>query len=489
MTRHRTYFLSGTLGSSDGGSGDQPLSVFACTVFGCLAFVTSAQGQRTWSETNLGPTIRPAARQLHAMAYDSARDRVVLFGGSPTYTHTTTFRDTWEWDGISWRELPEAAVGVPGGPRSGHAMAFDSRRNRVVLFGDWGTRNDDTWEFDGSTWIHRPVVGIRPQEGGGVSMAYDSVRGVTVLLKTNLVWEWDGSVWTFPNQASLPLPPGQSRYTPSIAFDAARGRVVVFSGDLSLNDTWEWDGSSWTQRLPANSPPSRQGHTMTYDSQRGRVVMFGGQYGSYLGNYFNDTWEWDGTNWTQGNTSTGPSARRSTAMVFQEGRGRPLLFGGSSLGVDSRDDTWEYIEPLPASFTPFGAGCSGSAGIPSLAASTGSQPWIGATFNARLDAIGSHPFFNIPFVLVGFSRTVWGSFSLPFDLGPYGMSGCSLLAEPAISFTLPNQGGFALWSVALPNDPRIAGSSLFVQGGTTSFGTNPLGIVLSNGCDLAIGAR
>ncbi|MCC6782405.1 MAG: hypothetical protein IT457_06150 [Planctomycetes bacterium] len=423
------------------------------------------------------------------MAYDSARDRVVLFGGSPDYSHTAWFRDTWEWDGVSWRELPEATVGVPEGGRYGHVMAFDSRRNRIVLFGGaWGTNNpyDSTWEFDGSTWIHRPVVGSRPLGGASCAMAYDSVRGVTVLLRDDTAWEWNGSVWAEPSQNPKPSP---GRSVPAIAFDAGRARIVLFSGSPSLDDTWEWDGTTWTQRFPATRPPGRWGHAMTFDSQRGRVVMFGGSYGSNINENWGDTWEWDGTDWTRVMPGTSPSPRTSLAMVYQALRGRPLLFGGSTLGVSSHDDTWEYLQPFPATFTPFGAGCSGSAGTPSLAASSGSQPWIGSTFTARLDAIGTHPFFNIPFVLVGFSRTIWGTFSLPFDLTPYGMTGCSLLAEPAISFTLPNQGGFALWSVALPNDPRIAGSSLFVQGGTTSFGTNPLGIVLSNGCELAIGAR
>ena len=42
--------------------------------------------------------IGPRARVLHALAYDSARARVVLFGGNALLA---PFNDTWEWDGGS----------------------------------------------------------------------------------------------------------------------------------------------------------------------------------------------------------------------------------------------------------------------------------------------------------------------------------------------------------------------------------------------------
>ncbi len=223
----------------------------------------------------------------------------------------------------------------------------------------------------------------------------------------------------------------------------------------------------------------------------GRVILFGGRFDGSSTSLLADTWHWDGTDWIQASPAASPAARTRQAMAYHELRGRPLIFGGAGgfQGFENFDDTWEYMQPFPASFTPFGAGCVGSAGVPTLGAAGAATPWIGGTFSARLDSVGSHPFLNIPFVVVGFSRTIWGAQQLPLDLSPFGMTGCTLLAEPALSFTLVNQGGFAIWSVALPNDPRIAGSSLFVQGGTTSFGTNPLGIVLTNAGELAIGAR
>ena len=64
------------------------------------------------------------------------------------------------------------------------------------------------------------------------------------------------------------LPTARSGH--AVAYDAARGRVVLFAGyaagDARRNDTWEWDGSAWTERTPpAGSPTARSGHAMAYD--------------------------------------------------------------------------------------------------------------------------------------------------------------------------------------------------------------------------------
>jgi len=84
-----------------------------------------------------------------------------------------------------------------------------------------------------------------------------------------------------------------------MAYDAARRQVVLFGGvnpnsGVLLNDTWVWDGSNWTQKSPQTSPPAREGHAMAYDIARGRVVLFGGLDAKM--NTLNDTWLWDGIN-------------------------------------------------------------------------------------------------------------------------------------------------------------------------------------------------
>jgi hypothetical protein len=92
-----------------------------------------------------------------------------------------------------------------------------------------------------------------------------------------------------------------------MAYDAARGQVVLFGGSCSsggLNDTWVWDGANWVQKFPATSPPARWAHAMAYDAARGQVVLFGGTGSSF---FLNDTWVWDGTNWVQKFPATIPA--------------------------------------------------------------------------------------------------------------------------------------------------------------------------------------
>jgi hypothetical protein len=64
------------------------------------------------------------------MAYDSTRDRIVLFGGSSPPA-PLFYGDTWEWDGHTWTLA--ARTGPPA--RFAHAMTFDGALGVTVLFG------------------------------------------------------------------------------------------------------------------------------------------------------------------------------------------------------------------------------------------------------------------------------------------------------------------------------------------------------------------
>jgi hypothetical protein len=72
-----------------------------------------------------------------------------------------------------------------------------------------------------------------------------------------------------------------------MAFDPDLNEVILFAGYL-LNDTWIWDGSNWTQVFPSTVPPDRYSFGMNYDSATHAVVLFGG-FSS--GDIRPDTWE------------------------------------------------------------------------------------------------------------------------------------------------------------------------------------------------------
>lgn len=165
------------------------------------------------------------------------------------------------------------------------------------------------------------------------------------------------------------------------------------------------------------------------------------------------------------------------------------MTGGDDGFLLTANDTWEYAPVHAAAFVPFGTGCPGSGGTPTLAAEQGSLPWLGATFVVRLTNVGTNPLVHLPLVFLGDSNTQWGSLSLPLDLTFFGMPGCMLYTNVVATFVLTNSSGSATWSVPIPNAPALLGAALYTQGGATSPGTNPAGVITSNACALRIGGR
>ena len=131
-----------------------------------------------------------------------------------------------------------------------------------------------------------------------------------------------------------------------MVYDDARQRIVMFGGlsgtgaGSELDDTWEYDGTDWTQVVTPTSPPGRgPGGGLAYDSGRQRVVMRGGGIHPSLPP-FDDTWEYDGTTWTSV-AAAGPSARTAPAMTYDRARGHTLLFGGGDWNPYF-GETWTY---------------------------------------------------------------------------------------------------------------------------------------------------
>lgn len=108
----------------------------------------------------------------------------------------------------------------------------------------------------------------------------------------------------------------------------------------------------WTNRFSqapgtgVGTPGERAHHAMAYDSDRGVTVFFGGEIGKTGDeHYFNDTWEYDGTNqWRYINVpDPKPSERSYHSMAYDPVRKKVVLYGGWHNGGEyGFDDTWEY---------------------------------------------------------------------------------------------------------------------------------------------------
>src|SRR5687767_5916417 len=147
--------------------------------------------------------------------------------------------------------------------RNAHALAFDEKRKKTVLFGGADAEKvlNETWEFDGKKWS--PIFTKEaPSPRTFPTMAYDAARRKTLLFGGNRVlfgkdkndyeflndfWEYDGKNW---RKIAVPTPP--RRAEASFVFDGERQRAVLFGGYriengemIRLHDTWKWDGKSW----------------------------------------------------------------------------------------------------------------------------------------------------------------------------------------------------------------------------------------------------
>jgi hypothetical protein len=148
----------------------------------------------------------PPGRQMHTMVYDERRGRTVVFGGiqfTAAGQPPQKLGDVWEFDGSTWTK--KETVGGPSA-REGNGAAYDSKRGLVLVFGgnDANGFKNDLWAWNGTAWRQLDAGGAgRPDARAMGYIAYDSKRDRVVLFggrkgwpnDLNDTWEWDGTAW------------------------------------------------------------------------------------------------------------------------------------------------------------------------------------------------------------------------------------------------------------------------------------------------------
>ncbi len=292
-----------------------------------------------WTERR--PTTSPPERHFHAMAYDDARGVVVLFGGADNRFQLRG--DTWEWDGTEWRERPTAVAPTP---RRNPRLAYDDRRRRVVLFespsgpgtcsGRQNCYEERHWEWDGAEWTKRITAALPPAI---VSIAQDVARRRVVALGARYpgalqqrTWVWDGFGWS-------PAPSGvEPTGVPVLCTNAQGQGVLHYDG----TETWTLDGGEWQRHSLASAPRSRDRHQMAFDPTTGLVVMFGGR--TPAGTPLGDTWEWNGSQWRARSPTTPPPPTHSAAMAYDPQLGGVLLVIPSGATWLWANGSWRLVD-------------------------------------------------------------------------------------------------------------------------------------------------
>jgi len=317
----------------------------------------------TWTELEPSGQL-PRSREGHSLVSDPASGKLILFGGTVSSTYEQeggqpdeyeTLGDTWAYDPETntWTELQP--TGETPVPRTGHAMVYDPATGKMILFGGFGgdmfgdVPLEDTWAYDpaANTWTRLAPAGAVPQRRGGHNMIYDSSSGRLLLFggagdygsqyPFDDIWAYEpmANSWT---EISLSGGKPSARAYHAMAYDVASKRVVLFGGGTysdPLGDTWTYDpaANAWTDCRPvADLPAARQYHSLLYERSSARVILSGG-----MGErgWLDDTWAYDPiTNtWTEQSGDSGfgsgpPLGGLGASAAYDPDTGNVFACGG-----------------------------------------------------------------------------------------------------------------------------------------------------------------
>jgi hypothetical protein len=226
-------------------------------------------------------------------------------------------------------------------PLAQSGFAYDGNSNEGIVFGGiykdkW---SDETWIWNGDDW-RKADVANKPPAREKVAMAYDEARDKMVIFGGNMnktifddTWEWDGKDWELIESDHIP----PARCCHAMAYDNVQKKVIMYGGWNSLtgeffNDTWTWDGKDWVE-LPHGDAPLAAAHTLVNFDSRDKVLSTPSGY--------NDTWEWDGEFWKQVFIRLDPH-RADGRSVYDSQQERIIFFGGIGDGTSFLNDTWVF---------------------------------------------------------------------------------------------------------------------------------------------------
>jgi hypothetical protein len=317
--------------------------------FLAAAMSTMAAAQPEPHRTATIPDTAPP-RTDHAVGYyDAGLRRVVLIGnaGDPIDGE----RDkVWSWSGTRWEVITEA--GPPG--RTNAGAAYDVRRGIAVVAGGARKSTGSTWSIVGDSWEGdrtkwRRIGDIPPRDHQ--SLVEDAIGAVMMFggIPADRSAPWPSDTWQLRSdgwsRVAAAGPPGRGRT--ALAFDRARGQVVLFGGASSpsgpdsaqtfFGDTWIWERNAW-RKAAEGGPRGRYAHAMVFDERAGVVLLYSGA-GAHRNAPLSDMWKWDGRRWTEIPLSgPTPGHRYQPVMVYDRARDRTVLYGG----IGGPSDTWEW---------------------------------------------------------------------------------------------------------------------------------------------------
>jgi len=305
------------------------------------------------------PAIAPAPAVTPAPTSTAKASGPVNVGLPDCATIVSPVAVTWVWNGSDWSKAAGSTPDLVFGTGS---LATDPVAGRVVLLprgpfavpalGEaqaaiacpvqspatphaqpkcpwpWPVTNPPAWMWNGHQWkemasnaattsyafFNSPIVddavsGKLATFGGNVALPAPAPCSVCLGAGTAVQPSatspgvesiWTGTVWKQVGTYSG----GPAAADVAFVGDPATHSDVVLSSD---GQTWLWTGH-WTRAHPGTTPPIVSDAASAYDTATGQIVMFGGAgTTARKTGLYDQTWTWDGSNWTQRGGTSGPS--------------------------------------------------------------------------------------------------------------------------------------------------------------------------------------
>jgi hypothetical protein len=287
-------------------------------------------GAAAWVE--LAPTgPPPSKRHMHTAVFDPGSNRLVVFGGHADEPAGETFvNDLWvlrDANGLGgtpeWIKL--SPVGTKPAVREWHSAVYDTATNRMVVFGGLTAEGDSSiWVLKNATglggspeWLRINPVGETLTRRDGHSVVYDPTTNRMILFG-GAVHGSGGpffqDVWILQHANGLGGTPEWIQLKPtgylpteredhSAVYDVERNLMIMFGGwtiqegvPIYFNDVWVLrnanglGGTAAWEELKAHGklPAKRELHTAVYNAAPTRMIVFGGAASAT--SMCNDTW-------------------------------------------------------------------------------------------------------------------------------------------------------------------------------------------------------
>jgi len=308
------------------------------------------------------PHPSPTRRGLSTLIVDPDAERLLVFGGLGWGCQ----HDLWAYglgETRGWTQLPTIGIAQVCGASY---FVFDPRRRRLLAFGTfdapWRHASlDEVWALpldEPRVWTPLAPVGALPPMREHASFAYDSRRDRVLMFGGEILLngaadngESQDDVWALSLADSLrwrqltPVGTPGPRQEAAALYDAAHDRLIVMQGEHShpctyycsqdLDDTWALSlaGDSLVWRRFGPDAPVRSEPML--DPRRDRLVMWDGAGSAWaLSLSAPEAWQ------PLTLRGDGPMPRQYVGQVFDPTRDRLFVFGGYLDKHDAADGTF-----------------------------------------------------------------------------------------------------------------------------------------------------